>query len=106
MNHKVMYYQGEQIDLKTKVAVGRLEVGDGRLFIQGKQELTVAFDSLQSVELFRMHGIGRMLKVQHSDGTLFVAVIRCCLFGLFAISNFSGTGRLRDAIQLAINQNS
>jgi len=43
-----------------------------------------------------------MLKVMHEGGTLFVSVIRFNLFGLFAVVNFSATGRLHDELQAAI----
>jgi hypothetical protein len=45
-----------------------------------------------------------MLKIVHADGTLFVSVIRFCLFGYFAITNFFGTGRLHHELEAAIRQ--
>ena len=79
MNSKVMYHIGEDIDLKTKVLVGRLVLEPDRLTIRGEKAADVLFSALRSVELFRLHGTGRMLKIVHNEGTLYVTVIRFCL---------------------------
>ena len=105
MNYKVLYHVGEAVGLKTKAAVGRLSLEDGHLVIRGESTVSIDVAALRSVELFRLHGTGRMLKVVHTEGTLFVAVIRFCLFGLFAVVNFFGTGRLKDELQAVIREN-
>lgn len=46
-----------------------------------------------------MHGLGRMLKVVHEHGTLFVSVIRWSLGYFFVMVNFVATGRLRDELR-------
>jgi hypothetical protein len=102
MSYKVLYHQGVEIDLRTKAMVGRLSLEDGRILIRGEPEISIPVRALRSVELFRLHGTGRMLKVVHEGGTLFVSVIRFSLFGLFAVVNFFGTGRLQDELQAAI----
>lgn len=102
MTNKVLYHQGEEIGLRTKARVGGLSLQDDRLVIRGEPEVSIALDSLRSVELFRLHGTGRMLKVIHEGGTLFVSVIRFSLFGLFAVVNSWGTRRLYDELQAAI----
>jgi hypothetical protein len=85
MIYKVLYHQGETIGLKDKATVGRLSLEGGRLLIRGEPEVSVPLATIRSVELFRLHGTGRMLKVAHEGGTLFVSVIRFSLFGLFAL---------------------
>jgi hypothetical protein len=99
MSYKVMYYQGEEIGVRTRVKVGPLSLEDGRLLIRGEPQVSISLPALRSVELFRLHGTSRMLRVVHEGGTLFVSVIRFSLFGLFAMVNFFGTGRLRDELE-------
>ncbi len=105
MPYKVLYHVGESVGIKSKGAVGILSVEDCRLVIQGEHAVSISLKSLQSVELFRLHGVGRMLKIVHMDGTLFVSVIRFCLFGVFAVVNFIATGRLKDELQSASREN-
>jgi hypothetical protein len=104
MTYKVLYHQGDEIGLKTKARVGRFSLEDGHLLIRGEQEVSLAVDALRSVELFRMHGTGRMLKIVYEGGCLFVSVIRFSFFGWFALVNFFGTGRLHKELQAAMQQ--
>ena len=73
MTNKVLYHQGAEIGLRTKARVSGLSLQDDRLVIRGEPEVSIALESLRSVELFRLHGTGRMLKVVHEGGTLFVS---------------------------------
>ena len=102
VSYKVLFHQGDSIDIQTKACSGRLSVEDGRILIVGESELSIPVGHLRSVELFRMHNTGRMLKVVHNQGTLFVTVIRFNLFGYFAMVNFFATGRLQKELQSLI----
>ena len=102
-HYKVISHCGESIQLSTRAMTGTLFLEPGMLTIAGEQRMAIPFDSLRSVELFRLHGTARMLKVVHIGGTLFVSVIRFSLFrGYFAVINFFATGRLRDELNAAI----
>ncbi len=98
------YHVGDTLGLKTKAATGRLFVEDDRIVIQGDSQVSIPFKSLRSVELFRLHGTGRMLKIIHTEGTVFGSVIRFSLFGYFAIVNFFETGKLARLLQAQIHQ--
>lgn len=102
MNYKIIYHDGDTVDLNTKVQSGRLTVDDDYLRIGGDSNVSVPIKSLVSAELFRLHNTGRMVKIIHSQGSLFVSVVRLNLFGYFVIVNFFATGslqiRLRDII--------
>lgn len=104
MTRRVLYHQGDAVGLKTKAKFGQLSLADEMLTIDGAAPVSIPIESLRSVELFRMNGLGRMLKVAHEKGTLFVTVIRWSLGDFFAIVNFVGTGRLRDELQTMIAQ--
>ncbi|MBS0202100.1 MAG: hypothetical protein JSS49_04310 [Planctomycetes bacterium] len=102
MIYKVMFHEGKNVSLATKVRVGRLTLLDGRLSIEGDAHISVPHESLRSVELFRLHNTGRMLKIEHDGGTLFVSVIRFIMFSHFAVGNFFGTGKLKKELQKII----
>jgi hypothetical protein len=104
MIYKVVFHEGETIGLETKVDSGRLSIEQDRLLISGKKEVSILFRSLISVELFRLHGTMRMLKIVHSDGTIFVTVVRFSLFSQFALGNYFATGELRDKIDMLIKK--
>ena len=72
------------------------EAGGAFVKIDGREVI------LRSVELFRLHGLGRMLKIVHADGTLFLSVIRFSLLGYFAIVNFFATGQLCEKFKAAL----
>lgn len=94
--YKIIYCWGDDIGLRTKVSSGHAWVADGILCLQekGKQEPS-PMASLQSAELFRPHGMGRMIRAQFADRPLLnIAVVRFSLFGQFALINFFGTGKL------------
>ncbi len=90
----VIYHTEELLDLKTKMKIGRLFLEPDHLSIRGEAPMEIPFSSLQAVEMFRLHGLGRMLRIQHSGGLLVVSVVRFCLFGYFAMVNFLATGKL------------
>ena len=94
MNYKVIYHNGEMIDISTKVDSGSALLSDSALEIVGSNPISIPFSNMQTVEMFRLHGLGRMIKLVHTKGTLFLAVVRLNLFGYFAINNFFKTGQL------------
>jgi hypothetical protein len=102
MNDKVLYHVGVTVGFKTKPVFGRLRLEGGRLLIQGEPAVSIDVKSLRSVELVRPHGAGRMLKISHGEGTLFVSVIRFNLFGIFTVVNFFATGRLKQELEAAM----
>jgi hypothetical protein len=106
VSYKVMYHEGDTISVKTKVKTGRLSLEDGRLLILGAPAISLSLETLQTVELFRLHGTGRMLKISHEGGTLFVSVIRFSLFGIFAVINFFATGRLKKELEAVLHEGS
>jgi hypothetical protein len=103
-SYKVLYHQGDAIGLASKVTVGRLSLEEDGLVIRGPAAVSIPFNALHSVELFRLHGTGRMLRIGHEGGTLFVSVIRFCLFGYFAVINFFATGKLLRELEGVIRE--
>jgi hypothetical protein len=99
MNFKIIYYQGDTINISTKVDSGSAMLSDNALEITGKNPISIPFSSIKSVEMFRLHGLGRMIKLVHATGTLFLAVVRINLFGYFVIINFFKAGKLHEQLK-------
>ena len=98
---KVIYHVGDTIDIKTRIQSGTLSFTESEVSIRGRgrESLLVPYTSLREVELFRYHGLGRIVRVAHSSGTFFVSVARLNLWGYFVIIDFLGAGMLADALQ-------
>ena len=92
--YRVIYHRGDSIGLKTKMQSGRAELTLDSLRIHGASGFEISFRSIRDVELFRLHRLGRMVKLSGGHGTLFLSVMRINLWGYFAIVNFRATGEL------------
>lgn len=104
MRYKVIYHIGENIDARTKVESGVLTLDERGFRIEGAANpLNVPYTSIRSVEQFRMHGLGRMLKISLPASKLFVTVVRFNLGGVFAMVNFFKAGELHDKLQASVN---
>lgn len=103
MSYKVLFFEGETVELSTKGRTGILSLKSDCLFIRTQPEVCITYDMLRSVELLRMHKMGRMLKVTHRDGAIFLTVIRFQLFGVFAVVNYFATGRLKQELDEIVN---
>ncbi len=99
MTYRVIYHDGPAVDLKTKVKAGYATMTDEALVIEGKTTSEVPYRSITSVDLFRLHGLGRMIKIDHSSGVLFVSVVRINIAGYFVIINFVRTGYLHEELR-------
>jgi hypothetical protein len=93
--YKIIYHRGPTIDLSTLASMGWLRVEDGSINVKGKkEEFAIPLEEVQSVEMIRLHGLGRMVRIVHGQNTLFVSVVRFCIAGRFAVVNFFKTGAL------------
>jgi hypothetical protein len=100
----VIYHVGDTLKLRTKVLVGRAALTQDALTITGPSPVEVPIRKLRGAELFRLHGLGRFVRISHEQGTVYVSVVRFVLFGGYLASiNFLRTGelarRLREAIE-------
>ena len=107
MNYKVIYYQGDSVDSSTEMKSGLSILTDTELPILGDETISITLSNLIGIALFRLHGLGRMLRISHRDGTLFLSVIRfrlirLPLIGQFATINFLKTGQLLTLLQSKI----
>ena len=99
--YRVLYHIGDTVNLRTRALEGRAALSPDALTITGPSPVELPVRELRGAELFRLHGLGRCIRISHDRGTIYVSVIRFMLFGYFALINFFGTGelarRLREA---------
>lgn len=104
MSYKVMYYLGDDIDLRTKVETGALSTrSDGFRITNGEAQIDVPFTSMRDVEMVRLHGLGRMIRITCSERNLFVTVIRFNIAGYFVMVNFLKAGELYRMLKSSID---
>jgi hypothetical protein len=97
---KAIYYVGEDISLKTKVEDGRLLLGDDSIQILGKENLTIQYSKINSIEGVRLHGLGQMIKLDFDGKIIYFSIIRINLFGYFVIINLFETLKVLKNIKL------
>jgi hypothetical protein len=100
--YRVLYHVGDSVSVRTKALEGRLALTQDVLKITGPSPVELPVRELRSAELFRLHGLGRCIRISHDSGTLYVSVIRFLLFGYFGVINFFGTGDLARRLRYAI----
>lgn len=93
MKYRVFFHQGPELALKTRVEKGTAWLDDLGLHIDGPPEVLIPAGDLLEAELFRLHGLGRVIRIEHRAGRLYLAVVRL-MIGQFALINFFKTGDL------------
>jgi hypothetical protein len=98
MTYKVFFHSGDDLTLKTRVLRGKAWVDGEGLHISGTQELVIPKHEMVEAELFRLHGLGRVIRLKHANGQVYVSVVRL-MIGQFAFINFFKTGKLLGEIK-------
>jgi hypothetical protein len=93
MRYRVFFFQGQELTLKTRVERGAAWVDDVGLHIDGPSEVLIPANDILGAELFRLHGLGRVIRMEHRGGRLYLSVVRL-MIGQFALINFFKTGDL------------
>jgi len=93
MKYKVFFHRGNELGLKTTVLKGYAWLDGSSLHIEGPESFDVPFDELQQVSMFRLHGLGRVIRIEYGHGRMFLSVTRL-MIGQFAFINFFKTGQL------------
>jgi len=95
VSYKVFFHQGDELSLKTRVERGEVWIDAAGLHVNGsRNSVSIPSTEILSVELFRLHGLGRVVRVEHSRGRLFISVVRLMIGNQFALINFFRTGEL------------
>lgn len=97
--YKVFFHDGQEIGLKTSVLKGKAWIDEFGLKIEGRAGIRVIpATNIKEVEMFRLHGMARVIRVDHTEGRLFLAVVRF-MIGQFASVNFFKTGELHTSLK-------
>ncbi len=103
--YRIFFHNGPDIGLKTHVLRGTASIDASGLNIQGSEGSSfIPSASITDVELFRLHGTMRVIRVDHQDGRLYLAVVRF-MIGQFASVNFFKTGELHEALERLAKSN-
>ena len=97
-SYKVFYHQGPELGLKTHVLKGRAWIDDsGQKINDSVEDLFISSSDIEEVEMFRLHGLARVIRVDHKGGRLYLSVVRF-MIGQFASANFFKSGELHSKI--------
>src|SRR5262245_4373066 len=103
--YPVIYHIGDTLNLETKALEGRASLTEDGLTITGPSPVALPIRQLRAAELFRLHGLGRCIRISHEKGTIYVSVVRFVLFGgYFASINFFRTGELARQLREALGE--
>ncbi len=97
MKYKVFFHCGNELSVKTRVAKGRAWLDDTGFHVEGQNGFTIPIGDIIEAELLRLHGLGRVIRIEYRGGRLFLSVVRL-MIGQFAFINFIGTGALHKQI--------
>jgi hypothetical protein len=93
MKYRVFFYRGTELGLKTRVEKGQAWLDTAGLHIDGPDGSTIPSNDILKAELFRLHGLGRVIRLDYRGGLVFLSVMRL-MIGQFAFINFFKTGAL------------
>lgn len=93
MKYKVFFYRGTELGLKSRVEKGQAWLDNAGLHIEGPDGFTIPNNDILEAELFRLHGLGRVIRLDYREGRVFLSVVRL-MIGQFAFINFFKTGAL------------
>ena len=94
MKYRVFLHRGDELSLETKLSKGIARLDDTGLHIDCQHGFTVPTDDVLEAAFFRVHGLGRVIRIEYKGGRLFIAVVRL-MIGKFVIINFTQTGILQ-----------
>ena len=99
---KVLYHIGEEIGSETIVKRGLIDEKISPLKLVAEDE--IVFNDIQSIDFYKLNGLGTMIKLKNGADTIFLAVPRLYLnIGTgFAIINYFATKKLKNILELGI----
>jgi hypothetical protein len=106
MRYKVFFHRGEQLGLKTKVQKGQAWLDNDGLHVEGPGGLLplISKSNLLSAELFRLHGLCSVIRVDYQGGRLFLSVIRFLIGGQLMLVNYYKTVELQKRLAAITQQ--
>ena len=98
--YKIIYHVGDKPTLKTKINKGIILIDNDEIKIYSKTEkFDLCLNTVQSVSLFMLNGLGSMLEIRQENMVVFLSVSRLCVGSLFVIINRFATRKLKTEIE-------
>lgn len=100
---KIIFYIGESIDNDTIVKSGILDDDTQQLYIE-YEDNRYFLNDIQSVDFYKLNGLGTMIKIRNNIDTIFMSVPRLFIdkgTG-FAIINRFKTKRVKQMLEFAM----
>jgi hypothetical protein len=97
MKYRVFFHCGNELSVKTRVGKGSAWLDDAGLHVEGQNGFVIPLGDILDAELLRLHGLGRVIRIEYRGGRLFLSVVRL-MIGQFAFINFFRTGALHKQI--------
>lgn len=72
---------------------------DYGLVVNAGKSFSVNYKDIRAVDMLRLHGLGRVLKIVHAGGTAYLSVVRFNILGYFAVINYFRTGQLYEQLK-------
>ena len=95
---KIFFHVGDELSLKTHASKGEAWIDGFGLNVRGTEDaFLIPNADIQKVDIYRFHGLGRVIQADHRKGRLFLAATRL-MIGQFALINFFRTGKLYRAL--------
>jgi hypothetical protein len=105
IRYKIFFHFGQELGLKTHVSKGEAWIDASGLNILGLSEnKVIPKPDIREVEMFRLHGLARVIRVDYQGGRVYLAVVRF-MIGQFASVNFLKTGDLHEMLVSLANSN-
>ena len=99
MNYKLLYIVAEEVGLKSKGLSGTLSLEEDHLEIVGPERIRFLYDEIQELRIFRQHKVGTLIQIRAIETSVYLAVPRFNLFGIFAMINYFKTHELFEELK-------
>jgi hypothetical protein len=106
LKYKLLYIVAEEVSLKTKGLSGKITLQGDRAHIEGPDELSMLYSQFEHIRIVRQHKVGTLIHCRCADTSVFLAVPRFNLFGVFAVINHNKTHSLFVELQRRSNLHS
>jgi hypothetical protein len=95
MRYRIIFHRGEEIALRTEFDPGFLCLTEDGFRIETQENaFEVPYSTIRKAALFRLLGLGRMIRIDLDSSRLYLTVVRFNIGRLFAVVNYFGTGEL------------
>ena len=102
MPSKLLYTVAEEVGFRTKTLSGELELLDDRLSITGPNELSLRYEDVECLRIYRHGSVGTLIHVRCVGTSVFLTVPRIHLLGVVAVINRFETDALFVELQQKI----